>query len=223
MLLVVAATEQEMQPLRGLIETVDGVTTILSGMGVVEAAGRLAHYLGAYGKGVKGALNFGVAGAYTDTGLDLMDIVLAREERLADIGICMEDRIVPFEEGKFPLKTRFNLEGVLLAQAETIIGRHQVSYQKGVFLTVAGTSGTKKRGDYLRDTHHALCENMEGAAIARVCELYAVPLLELRCISNLVTDRGSSPWHLARAAERCAATVAMVLPFLIAGTMEITI
>lgn len=46
----------------------------------------------------------------------------------------------------------------------------------------------------------ALAESMEGAAAAHICALYGVPFLEIRGISNLVTDRDRDGWQIRRAA-----------------------
>jgi futalosine hydrolase len=51
---------------------------------------------------------------------------------------------------------------------------------------------------------------MEGASVARVCSEYSLPLLELRCISNLVEDRDLSRWRLREACEK-AAQAAVIL------------
>lgn len=42
----------------------------------------------------------------------------------------------------------------------------------------------------------ALCENMEGAAVALACRQLSVPMLELRGISNRVEDRDTRQWDL---------------------------
>ena len=45
----------------------------------------------------------------------------------------------------------------------------------------------------------AICENMEGAAVALACRQLSVPLLEIRGISNRVEDRDTSRWDLTTA------------------------
>jgi futalosine hydrolase len=52
---------------------------------------------------------------------------------------------------------------------------------------------------------------MEGAAVARVCVQFGLPLLELRCISNLVEDRNLQNWQLKKASARCGEAAALVL------------
>lgn len=61
--------------------------------------------------------------------------------------------------------------------------------KKGVFLTVSACTGNLKRAKFLERKFKALCENMEGFAIAKSSQLFNVPATEIRSISNMVTDR----------------------------------
>ena len=78
---------------------------------------------------------------------------------------------------------------------------HGVRLFRGRFLTVSACSGTQARGAELSRRYQAICENMEGAAVALVALRYGIPCLELRGISNLVEDRDLSRWDLPRALE----------------------
>jgi futalosine hydrolase len=64
-------------------------------------------------------------------------------------------------------------------------------------------TGTLRRARELRRRFGALCENMEGAAAAQVCARYGVPLLEVRGISNMVSDREPASWRKREAARNC--------------------
>ena len=44
---------------------------------------------------------------------------------------------------------------------------------------------------------------MEGAAIAQVCTIYKIPMLEIRGISNIVGERDKRKWNLGLASENC--------------------
>jgi futalosine hydrolase len=48
---------------------------------------------------------------------------------------------------------------------------------------------------------------MEGAAYAHVAAIYDLPYIEVRGISNLVTDRELEGWRLRDAAEAAAHAV----------------
>jgi futalosine hydrolase len=83
--------------------------------------------------------------------------------------------------------------------------------RRGTFVTVSCVSGTSRRGDLLARQHQGLCENMEGAAAARVCREFGLPLLEMRCVSNLVEERDLRKWRLREACDRCGEAAALLL------------
>jgi futalosine hydrolase len=73
----------------------------------------------------------------------------------------------------------------------------------GNFITVSAVSGSQKRAKDLGKRFGAVCENMEGAAIAQVCALYELPMIELRGISNMAGVRDKRKWNLKIASENC--------------------
>jgi futalosine hydrolase len=130
---------------------------------------------------------------------------------LGDFGICYGDTVEPLRGESLPILDTFTLDSQLLAQAETLLSNGKVDYKRGPFVTVSCVSGSRQRGVLLARQHQALCENMEGAAVARVCQQFALPLLELRCISNLVEDRNLQNWQLKKACSRCGEVAALIV------------
>ena len=59
--------------------------------------------------------------------------------------------------------------------------------------------------------YQAVCENMEGAAVALVALRYGIPCLEIRGISNLVEDRDMSRWDIGLAVEAAQRFVLKVI------------
>lgn len=213
MILLVAATEMEALPLAGQKKG-QPHELMVAGVGPLETAVRLTHRLCEAGPDVSLVLNFGVAGAYVGSGADLLDICLAESEVLGDFGICHAERIEPFA---LPLtgKTVFSLDQRYVAQAGELLAQQGSGCKKGVFVTVNGITATAKRGAMLRATHNGLCENMEGGAVARVCEEFGVPCLEVRCISNMVEDRNPDNWQLASAVHKCGQAVSLLIEHLV--------
>jgi len=215
MILALAATEIEMSPLQTLLQ--EGgfpCLTLVTGAGPVETAARLAGFLASSSAKIGLAVNFGVAGGYIfDTcgeGPGLLDLYLAETEAFGDLGICFPDRIEPLAEA-LTGKLLFSLDRGLLDQARRICMENNIIVKTGNFVTVSGVSATRHRGEMLRSRFHAHCENMEGAAIARVCAEYALPLLEIRCISNLVEDRDLRHWRLREACVKSARSAAEII------------
>ena len=202
--LFVCATEFEMEPARDLLAGRNDVEFLISGVGLLESACSLSCFLAAHSRKIKTVINFGVAGAYVGCGAEMLDICLAKKEVLGDFGLCFDERIEPLNQTDMTIQNSFLLYEPLLRQAEKILLEQKIPYQKGTFVTVNCASATIKRGNFLSRSHQALAENMEGAAIARACQDFALPLVELRCISNMVKDRNIKGWRLSEACEKSA-------------------
>ncbi|MDA8164587.1 MAG: futalosine hydrolase [Desulfobacteraceae bacterium] len=212
MLLLVAATEPEIARARSLLDS-GGIDFLVTGIGPVEAALSLTRALAQMTVPYRGVVNVGVGGAFAGSGPGLLDLCLARREVLGDLGICLDGRIDDFSPS-LAVPRSFPLENRLLADAEAVLAGAGVPFRTGTFVTVGCVSGTRLRGDMLRDRHQAICENMEGAALARVCQAFGVDFLEIRAISNLVEDRDPAAWRLREAAEAACRAAAGLLPAL---------
>ena len=211
MLLIVVATDNEMQPLKQFISESGQLEVLITGMGPAIAAASLSHYLALYGSSLHGVINIGVGGAYVGSGLNLLDICLAQQDVFGDFGICMDDEILGFEPGVSPMSNPLLFNNELVANSKNILHVNDIEFKAVNFVTVNCCSGTKKRGDYLREKFAAGCENMEGAAVAMVCNTFNVPCVELRCISNMVEDRNTEDWMLEDAIDKICSVAEILL------------
>ena len=211
MYLLTAATRNEMFSVCENVENTEAFDCLVTGVGPVESAYALTRYLCESGREVAGVVNFGVAGAYQHSRLQLLDLCLADKEILGDTGICYENSLDYFDDDCLSVQNEYVLKNPLTRQIEEILAYKKYSFAMGVFITVCATSGSKERGLFLEERWQALCENMEGAALARVCEGFGLPFAELRCISNMVEDRNTSGWRLPEAISQCAGAVLQVI------------
>jgi futalosine hydrolase len=214
MFLAVAATEIEIGPLQRLLQADDvPCQTLVTGAGPIETAIRLTAFLGNR-PAVTAVVNLGVAGGYifpvASEGPALLDLYLAETEVFGDLGICFPDRIEPLPES-LTGATSFRTNRKLLAAAVKISEEHGLGAKTGNFVTVAAVSATRTRGEMLRKRFAGHCENMEGAAICRVCADFSLPVLEIRSISNLVEDRDTERWLMREACERSAQASAVII------------
>jgi len=148
----------------------------ISGIGKINAS--IASILAFENFPINKAIISGIAGAYPSSGLDIGDIAVAEKEIEADQGLLIncetgENSFLFMDYQEFPLHIPTSLQ----------------NYKKGTFLTVSACTGNLKRANFLEKKFGAICENMEGAAIAKVGQLYNIPVTEIRSISNIVTDR----------------------------------
>ena len=213
--LLIAATQNEMDALRatGVTDTAP-VQFLVTGVGPVETTLSLCRRLGKDHTKIRSVVNFGIGGAYPRENVDhpgLLDICLARREVLGDFGVCFGATMEPFSAEDFPVNTDFQLDPELLIAAEASLADARLAAHVGTFVTVNGASGTRERGTHLSARYGAICENMEGAAAARVCAAYGLPLLEVRAISNLVEDRPGTRWAIDEACSRAAQAAALIV------------
>lgn len=203
------------QALRGEL---DGAPVIVFpvGMGKTNAAQGATALLET--RTVRGVVSFGIAGAYPGAGLEVGEIALASEVVYADEGVQTPGGWLSTEGIGIPLVERggvrrfndFPLDPERVDRARAALEAAGIPVKVGPALTVSTCSGTSARGEELAARFGALCEGMEGAAIAHVCALYGVPFLELRGISNPVEDRDLSRWKIREAAEAAQRAVRIV-------------
>lgn len=198
----------------------DGAAVVLlpGGMGKTNAAHALTALLEAVP--VRGVVGFGIGGAYPGSGLDVGGIALATAAAYGDEGVQAPDGWMSTEGIGIPLwqagdARRFNtfpLDAVRVARARTALADAGYAVRTGPFVTVSCCSGTAALGAAMAGRFPgALCEGMEGAALAHVAAIYEVPFLELRAVSNLVEDRDMSRWRIPAAAEAAQSAVRVVV------------
>ncbi len=217
--LLTAATDFEMQACLEAGGDAGGSLRLVTGIGPVETTLSLSCLLQERSEEINGVLNFGVAGAYPDNGTSqtaaLLDICLAEREVLGDLGICLQDGIERFASAVLQVEDCFDLDSPLFAAAGQALAAAGTPYQSGTFVTVNCASGTAKRGRLLGREFKGLCENMEGAAAARVCQRFSLPCLEVRCISNMVEDRNRDNWQLRKACTLAGQATAVIVKALL--------
>jgi futalosine hydrolase len=215
MFLIVAATEMEMRPFKRAGGDV-GHELLVTGMGLMETTFSLTRRLARGIDGLEGVIHFGVAGAYLyedGSGAEMLDICMAEEEVLGDFGICLPEKIERFVASapELGVRDRFFLDKKLLIRASEALLDRNIKSRKGVFVTVNSVSGSKLRGDMFVGELGGLCENMEGAAVVRVCDGFSLPCLEIRCVSNVVEDRNAGNWQLKNACRLAGEAAAVVV------------
>jgi len=188
----------------------------ISGMGKTNAAHAVTLLIERFSPSC--IVNFGIGGAYPSSELEVGDIAVASKEVYADEGVLLKDGLHSLEMTGIPLlKTRgrryfneFPVDKRLSRLAVKASGR-VAHCRSGVFLTVSACTGTGKRAGELAGKFGALCENMEGAAVAHICRLYGIPFVEIRGISNMVEARDKGKWDISLAAENCQKAVVRFL------------
>jgi futalosine hydrolase len=162
----------------------------LCGTGKVNAAHAATVLIEKYSPEI--IYNIGVAGAYPSSGLKIGDIAVAEKEICGDEGVLTGKGFCDMESIGLPLvfahgRAYFN-EFSMFVPEQLRDFRH-----RGNFVTVSACTGTLQEGLKIEKRLSALCESMEGAAIAHVCALNSLPVVEMRGISNIIEDRAAGP------------------------------
>jgi futalosine hydrolase len=163
-------------------------------------------------------INCGIGGAYTDAGLNPGDVAVATMEIYGDEGIVTSKGTESLEKIGIPIlksgkKKYFNqlpldrkLSNMACSKASQIS-----PIKQGRFVTVSAASATRKRAVELGSKYNAVCESMEGAAVAHVCTIYKVPMIGVRGISNIAGIRDKRRWKIKPASKNCQKAVMEII------------
>lgn len=157
---------------------------------------------------------FGIGGAYERSGMDIGDIAIAETENYGEEGVLTSDGWKPMDFIGIPLlkkeKEYYNsypMDSKLSRQAVVASKNCGFNVRSGNFITVSMCSGTQLAGESQRKRFNGLCENMEGAAVAQICTMYDIPMVEIRGISNIIEERDMNRWNIEKASANCNKTV----------------
>ncbi len=217
--LVLAAVERELAPLRALLssrpEMSRGAAALelrTTGVGKVEtaiAADRAIEELSP-----RWVIHIGCAGAYAASGLKIGDVAIASEEVLGDEGVETPDGFLTMDAIGLPLAVRGDDElhnHVPVSAPLTGVAREletrfapEVLIRVGRLLTVSTGSGTDVIARRRAERFDPLAESMEGAASAVAAWRRGVRFSEIRGISNPVGDRQRDGWDIDGACRHAA-------------------
>lgn len=155
---------------------------------------------------------FGIAGAYADA--EVGDVVVAESENYGEEGVMTHEGWKPMDFTGFPLLKKeieyfntFPLDRKLCRLALEASKEICLNTISGHFITVSQCSGTRISGEILQKRFNGLCENMEGAAVAHICGMYRIPMVEIRGISNIIEERDLEKWNTPLAISNCSKVV----------------
>jgi len=184
-----------------------------TGVGPINAAHMATVLLEHYP--LKLILLIGCAGAFPDIHVKKGDVVLATGEIWAEAGaytekgwLSLTEIGLPYwKEGEIHQYNRFIGDQLVIKNLIKLIPAvlpPEVGFKTGFFLTVSATTGNKERLDLMRQRFpEVICENMEGAAIAQVAQIYNIPWIELRGISNFIGEYDKTKWDVDLAIKNC--------------------
>lgn len=169
----------------------------ISGVGKANAAQSTSILIEKYKPKI--IYNIGVAGAYPSSGLKIADIAVAEKEIYGDEGLFAKSKVKSQKstenEIHFYTLNKIKMPFCVIDGIEyynefpMFVPENIKDIRKGNFVTVSTCTGILNKAREMEERFNAICENMEGAAVAHIGLLSKIPVVEIRGISNIIEDR----------------------------------
>ena len=177
-ILLVVATVSEIQK-----EKFTSNDVLITGVGMLNTAIVLTKKL--YEEKYDLVINLGIAGSFKES-IKIGDVVEVLEEKISEIGYEDKNEFVEFAD--FSLKTVFR-------------NNSQTDLKQVKSITVNTVHGNEKSIKNIVRRLNPDIENMEGAAVFKVCETFHIPCIQIRAISNYVEKRNKESWNIPLAIQ----------------------
>ncbi|WP_293955860.1 MULTISPECIES: futalosine hydrolase [unclassified Sphingobacterium] len=186
-ILVVAATSFELQPFLEVASTYDRCDTLITGVGMVATAFALGRVL--HEKKYDLLINIGIGGCL-DRHVEIGSVIQVVSESFIELGAEDGHNFIPIDQLGYG-KSRFS--SCLLADKELRLP----FLKQGEGITVNKVHGRTESIEKILKLHpNSLVESMEGAAVFFAADKMAVPVIEIRGISNYVEKRNRATWNI---------------------------
>ena len=170
-------------------------------------------------------IEVGCGGGFGRLGMKIGDMAVATSEVDVHVGIDTGMNHAPLMDLPFPVlesggrafKADYPLNEALANTAfqrlRSVYGPSGIGVFTGPFVTGSTVTGSDERADFLFSAYSPCIESMEGAGAAFLSHHYHLPLLEIRCVSNLVGKRDVSTWDIPLACRRAGQAAADIVTF----------
>jgi len=203
-ILLVSATEAELEPFETIWFRKNQVDRLVSGVGMVATAHSLTREL--QSKSYDLAINIGLAGSFDRT-FKLGEVVRVVEDIFSELGAEDGENILSLKE--------MGLSGTdILLNLDETMNPHVNKFRKVRGITVNTVHGNEQSIETIQKRLHPQVETMEGAAFFYVCGKEGVSSLQLRAISNYVEKRNGEAWDIPLALANLKTAVTDLLNIL---------
>ncbi len=196
-LLLVSATENEVNPLLSLIRSPEqssamkclnykhhSIDLLITGVGMVATAYHVAKSLpGNYHL----VVNAGICGSF-NRNLEIGSVVNVYEDVFSELGAQDDENFLSL--------TEIGLSGISGITNGTLLNATIEQLPKVNGITVNTVHGNEDAIQKVIDRLHPTVESMEGAAFMYSCQMENVPYVQLRAVSNYVEKRNRENWDI---------------------------
>lgn len=211
-ILVVAATQRELEPSMQLLE--DGetgphsVSFHCTGVGLTTAAIAITRLALQHSPDL--IIQAGIAGCFQNK-LSIGDVVFIQSDRLADLGVWENGQWKNMHELSLVNSDEFPYTN------EQLINPYLPAFDymqlpNVMALSVNQITTDQRMINYWTNQHPApALESMEGAALHESCLRLGIPFLQLRAASNYIGERNKAQWNIPLAVDRLNQTLISLL------------
>ena len=195
--LVVAATSMEITPFleqyrakRGLFANIE-IDVLITGIGLTATTYSLTRQLNIKRPDI--VIQAGVGGCF-DNAVPLGSVLAIRQEAVADQSVIELDTLKTMFDLKLVPQNQYPYCKGWLVNKSDILKKVKLKKVKAVSTNEITTS--KQKVKFYAATFDPVVESMEGAALHYVCLMEKVPFLQIRSISNYITERNKKNWNM---------------------------
>ncbi|HOP04007.1 MAG TPA: futalosine hydrolase [Tenuifilaceae bacterium] len=221
MILLVAATQREIQPLLPeKSELIIGVPfplntfkdvkveLLVTGVGPVATTLFLSKAIETLQYDL--IVNIGIAGVFSPE-LNIGDVVVVSQDTFADFGVDNKGEFVPAYQAGLVKANEFPFENGELVWRYKNHFPVLNAYHEVTGITVSMATGSEERVKTMKELFSPEIETMESAAVFYTCIINRMPFFCLRSISNRVEPRDVKKWNMPLAVEKlCESTVKII-------------
>lgn len=186
-ILLVAATQPEIQPLLKYFGDEKPFDVLITGVGMVATAFALGNQFAQ--KKYDLAINLGIAGSF-DRSLVLGEVVQVEADTLSELGAEDDSDFLPIETLGFGESIFKPIDAMLFLPVKKVRA-----------ITVNTVHGKENSIQKITDRLKPQLESMEGAAFFYACKNSMVPSVQIRSVSNYVEKRNRENWKIGLAVQ----------------------
>lgn len=186
-ILLVAATQPEIQPLLNFFGDEKPFDVLITGVGMVATAFALGNQFSQ--KKYDLAINLGIAGSF-DRSLVLGEVVEVEADTLSELGAENDSEFLPIETLGFGESTFQPIDPMLFLPVKKVRA-----------ITVNTVHGEENSIQNITKRLQPQLESMEGAAFFYACKNSMVPSVQIRSVSNYVEKRNRENWKIGLAVK----------------------
>lgn len=195
-ILIVSATQKEIQPLLDNLHRFSDVEILITGPGMISTTYHLTKKL-TYEK-YDLIINAGIAGSFSEK-LKLGEVVKVEQDCFSELGAEDDEDFIPLSQMNLIGEDKFPLQKLFLKNDSVISNNLIKQLPMTKAITVNTVHGNEKSITRIKKIYNPDIETMEGAAFFYVCDKAKTSFTQLRCISNYVEKRDRSKWEIEEA------------------------